>query len=57
MNEAMREGRVDVCIQSTDKNFLVPVGGAVVASADPDAIARVCKSYPGRASGAPLLVS
>jgi len=52
----MREGRVDVCIQSTDKNLLVPVGGAIVASDDDTIIARICKTYPGRASSAPLLV-
>lgn len=57
MDEAIREGRMDVCIQSTDKNFMVPVGGAVVASADPTIITRICKTYPGRASGAPMLVS
>lgn len=28
---ACRVGRVDVLVQSTDKNFLVPVGGAVAA--------------------------
>lgn len=25
LNEAMRRGRVDMFVQSTDKNFLVPV--------------------------------
>jgi O-phospho-L-seryl-tRNASec:L-selenocysteinyl-tRNA synthase len=29
---ACRRGRVDAFVQSTDKNFLVPVGGAIVAS-------------------------
>jgi O-phospho-L-seryl-tRNASec:L-selenocysteinyl-tRNA synthase len=29
---ACRRGRVDAFVQSTDKNFMVPVGGAVVAS-------------------------
>lgn len=29
---AWRRGRVDAVVQSTDKNFLVPVGGAVVAA-------------------------
>lgn len=31
INEACRLGRVDAVVQSTDKNFLVPVGGAVIA--------------------------
>ena len=34
LSRAMRVGKVDVVVQSTDKNFLVPVGGAVVAGAD-----------------------
>jgi O-phospho-L-seryl-tRNASec:L-selenocysteinyl-tRNA synthase len=29
VNEAIRVGRVDAIVQSTDKNFMVPVGGAV----------------------------
>ena len=29
---ACRRGRVDAVVQSTDKNFMVPVGGAVVAA-------------------------
>lgn len=31
LSRACRVGRVDVLVQSTDKNFLVPVGGAVAA--------------------------
>merc|ERR1719197_1084845 len=34
ISRAMRVGRVDCVISSTDKNFLVPVGGAVVYSED-----------------------
>ena len=30
---AMRRGRVDCVVQSLDKNFLVPVGGAIVCAA------------------------
>lgn len=29
---ACRRGRVDAFIQSTDKNFMVPVGGAIIAA-------------------------
>ena len=32
INEAIRVGRLDVFIQSTDKNLLVPVGGAIAVS-------------------------
>ena len=31
----MTVGRVDAIVQSTDKNFMVPVGGAVVCGPDP----------------------
>ena len=32
--QATKKGRVDMLVQSTDKNFLVPVGGAILASND-----------------------
>ena len=35
LTAAMRKGRVDAVVQSTDKNFLVPVGGAVIAAPKP----------------------
>lgn len=53
--EAMRVGRVDAFVQSTDKNFLVPVGGAIVASSDKNVITAVNTLYPGRASISPIL--
>ena len=34
-------------MQSTDKNFLVPVGGAVVASHSVELIKAVAQIYPG----------
>jgi O-phospho-L-seryl-tRNASec:L-selenocysteinyl-tRNA synthase len=54
---AWRRGRVDAVVQSTDKNFMVPVGGAVVAAGqrDPSLVHHLNHSYPGRASIAPLL--
>jgi len=45
--QAQRVGRVDVFVQSTDKNFLVPVGGAVVAGFDAPLIEKIGKLYPG----------
>mmetsp|Transcript_19865 Transcript_19865/g.61480 ORF Transcript_19865/g.61480 Transcript_19865/m.61480 type:complete len:467 (-) Transcript_19865:252-1652(-) len=53
ISRAQRVARVDLVVSSTDKNFLVPVGGAVVASSDKDLVAHVAKSYPGRASATP----
>lgn len=50
-----RRGRVDAFVQSTDKNFLVPVGGAIVAAPHSQLVERVCSLYPGRASMSPLL--
>ncbi len=37
MTAAWRKGRVDAVVQSTDKNFMVPVGGAIVAAGSRDA--------------------
>ncbi|KAK9851883.1 hypothetical protein WJX84_004792 [Apatococcus fuscideae] len=54
---AWRRGRVDAVIQSTDKNFMVPVGGAVICAGakNDELVAKVNQSYPGRASMAPSL--
>lgn len=43
-----RLGRVDAFIQSTDKNFMVPVGGAIVAGFDAQFIDNLGKRYPGK---------
>ena len=51
---ASRAGRVDVVVQSFDKNFMVPVGGAVLAARHSDTVQRVLQLYPGRASVAPV---
>ena len=48
MLQAHRIGRVDAFVQSTDKNFLVPVGGAVVASSSEAFIQDVAQIYPGQ---------
>lgn len=55
IQQAGRVGRVDAFIQSTDKNFMVPVGGAVVAGFDAKFIEHIGKMYPGRASVSPVL--
>lgn len=52
---AMRRGRVDAVVQSLDKNFLVPVGGAIVCSPSKTTVERIAKLYPGRASITPTL--
>lgn len=48
-------GRVDAIIQSTDKNFLTPVGGAVIASPLKDNIKKISQAYAGRASATPIV--
>lgn len=56
INETVRVGaRLDVFVQSTDKNFMVPVGGAIVAGPDGNLVDRIGMVYPGRASAAPVL--
>lgn len=52
---AIDAGRVDAVVQSTDKNFLTPVGGSIVASPDPSFAETVSKAYAGRASAAPII--
>jgi O-phospho-L-seryl-tRNASec:L-selenocysteinyl-tRNA synthase len=54
VNSAVAAGRVDAVIQSSDKNFLTPVGGAIAASHDEDFLDKICRAYAGRASAAPV---
>jgi O-phospho-L-seryl-tRNASec:L-selenocysteinyl-tRNA synthase len=51
---AIDAGRVDAVLQSTDKNFLAPVGGTVIASPDPEYVEKISAMYAGRASAAPI---
>ncbi len=52
---AIDAGRVDYVVQSTDKNFLTPVGGAIVASPVREKIEALSNTYAGRASAAPAV--
>ena len=52
---AVDAGRVDAIIQSTDKNFLTPVGGAIVASPNEEFLDNTAKIYAGRATAAPIV--
>lgn len=52
VTQACRVARVDIVIQSTDKNFMVPVGGVVVASPkgqEGGLLQDMAARYPGRA--------
>jgi len=55
IRSAIDAGRIDVIIQSTDKNFLTPVGGSVIASPIKENIAKISRSYAGRASATPIV--
>jgi O-phospho-L-seryl-tRNASec:L-selenocysteinyl-tRNA synthase len=55
LTEACHKGRVDVVVQSTDKNYLVPVGGAIVMGPDKELVQQIGRCYAGRASSAPLV--
>merc|ERR1711865_488087 len=56
IGNAIRKGRVDVIVQSTDKNFMVPVGGAILAApvSNSKLLDQISAAYPGRASAAPI---
>ena len=55
VNRAISIGRVDYVVQSLDKNFMTPVGGAIIASPTSALIKQVSKLYPGRASSTPIV--
>ncbi|XP_030374529.1 O-phosphoseryl-tRNA(Sec) selenium transferase [Scaptodrosophila lebanonensis] len=55
LEQAQRVGRVDYFVQSTDKNLMVPVGGAIVASFDEQSLQQVASTYAGRASSSQTL--
>ena len=46
----MKENNLTVFLlqQSSDKNLMVPVGGAIVAGSDQRVVQAVASSYPGR---------
>ena len=55
INRACVVGRVDAIVCSTDKNFLVPVGGAIVLSPNQAVVTNIGSVYAGRASSAPMV--
>ncbi len=55
IRSAIDAGRVDAIIQSTDKNFLTPVGGAVIASPSKETMTKISQAYAGRASAGPIV--
>ncbi|KAL8207557.1 UNVERIFIED_CONTAM: hypothetical protein K2H54_058892 [Gekko kuhli] len=55
IQQGARRGRIDAFVQSLDKNFMVPVGGAVIAGFSDAFVQEISKMYPGRASASPSL--
>jgi len=55
LRSAIDAGRVDAVIQSSDKNFMAPVGGSIVVSPKPNIIEWTTDTYAGRASAAPVV--
>ncbi|XP_014886487.1 O-phosphoseryl-tRNA(Sec) selenium transferase isoform X2 [Poecilia latipinna] len=55
IQQGARVGRIDAFVQSLDKNFMVPVGGAIIAGFDECFVQEISKMYPGRASASPSL--
>ena len=48
-------GRVDAIVQSSDKNFLTPVGASIITSPKKEIIESISTIYAGRASATPVL--
>ncbi|MBN2229610.1 MAG: O-phosphoseryl-tRNA(Sec) selenium transferase [Candidatus Thorarchaeota archaeon] len=55
IRSAIDAGRVDAVIQSSDKNFMAPVGGSIVVSPNQETINWIADSYAGRATAAPVV--
>ncbi|MHA1637730.1 MAG: O-phosphoseryl-tRNA(Sec) selenium transferase [Candidatus Thorarchaeota archaeon] len=55
LRSAIDAGRVDAVVQSSDKNFLAPVGASIVVSPSDDMITEIASSYAGRATAAPVV--
>jgi len=55
VRSAIDAGRVDAVVQSTDKNFLSPVGGSIVVSPSEEKIKSFAASYAGRATASPIV--
>ncbi len=52
---AVDAGRVDAVVQSSDKNFLAPVGASIVVTPKENFIDSIADTYAGRATAAPVV--
>ena len=55
LNKADKIGDISLIVSSTDKNFMVPVGGSFIYSSNEDLVQKIKKNYPGRASIRPII--
>ena len=55
ISSAIDAGRVDAVVQSSDKNFLAPVGASIVVSPEEKTIEWISETYAGRATAAPIV--
>jgi O-phospho-L-seryl-tRNASec:L-selenocysteinyl-tRNA synthase len=55
VSSAIDAGRVDAVVQSSDKNFLSPVGASVVVAPEEKTIDQISETYAGRATAAPIV--
>lgn len=55
ISSAIDAGRVDAIVQSSDKNFLTPVGASIVVSPEEKMIEWASETYAGRATAAPVV--
>lgn len=55
VRSAIDAGRVDAVLQSSDKNFLSPVGGSIIVSPNRQVVDWAAETYAGRATAAPLV--
>jgi O-phospho-L-seryl-tRNASec:L-selenocysteinyl-tRNA synthase len=55
IHSAIDAGRVDAVVQSSDKNFLAPVGGSIVVSPSKEIVDWIAETYAGRASAGPIV--
>ncbi len=55
IRSAIDAGRVDAIVQSSDKNFLSPVGASIIVAPDSKTLEMTSDTYAGRASAAPIV--
>jgi O-phospho-L-seryl-tRNASec:L-selenocysteinyl-tRNA synthase len=55
LRAACDAGRVDAVVQSSDKNFMAPVGGSIIVSPSAQVIDWAADTYAGRATAAPVV--